>query len=483
MEKYAVPIAAIAENFKPITGTQWNRSLVELTGKFKGNYCHDVSPLLMQSYSEIGAFPHTYHIEGRPCKTHISSMYHSFLINAATGYASEGSRISGVGVSALEFDRQGIYLASVTRSGCLTVHDFESLYCQSNQPVPRREEDEGKYLLHISLSNSIDAVRWNPVNQDEVACTSLSHNEVHIFDIGYISSEPVEVLRKRPTVTVHGSSIRKGLTDVALFNDDTRVLASDTCGAISIWDRRVGDLPQTGLTTNANSSLTSIQLNGDQCVYGASKSGFIYIWDLRGGRSSAAFQSHKEVHSSPMTSLKLASMLNKIELLKAQSDIVAKEIQSIDINPSCPNQLGFHLDDGWSGVLDLHNFQVTHIHCPPPHWLDETDNIRILFSRKPSWLPVHSMYAVGSSSSDGLHLLDFYPHRNSPCHVDHDDMKESFHPRKQNKLIPLSGRVTACATHPLNGTIIAGTLEASLLMISQKHISWKKGDNDDNEHN
>lgn len=43
-----------------------------------------------------------------------------------------------------------------------------------------------------------------------------------------------------------------------------RVLASDTCGAISIWDRRVGDLPQTGLTTNANSSLTSIQLNGDQ---------------------------------------------------------------------------------------------------------------------------------------------------------------------------------------------------------------------------
>lgn len=34
-------------------------------------------------------------------------------------------------------------------------------------------------------------------------------------------------------------------------------------------------------------------------------------------------------------------------MMQAQSDIVAKEIQSIDINPSCPNQLGFHLDDGW----------------------------------------------------------------------------------------------------------------------------------------
>lgn len=32
-----------------------------------------------------------------------------------------------------------------------------------------------------------------------------------------------------------------------------------------------------------------------QCVIAASKSGFIYIWDLRGGRSPVAFQSHKEV--------------------------------------------------------------------------------------------------------------------------------------------------------------------------------------------
>lgn len=27
---------------------------------------------------------------------------------------------------------QGIYLVSVTKSGCLTVHDFESLYCRTS---------------------------------------------------------------------------------------------------------------------------------------------------------------------------------------------------------------------------------------------------------------------------------------------------------------------------------------------------------------
>ncbi|KAJ0657344.1 putative transcription factor WD40-like family [Helianthus annuus] len=254
MEKYAVPVAPIGENPKPIARSHWKRSLIQLTGKSDRHYLHDVAPRLMQSYSEIGAFPHAYYNQELPCVTHLRG-HHPFSL--------------------------GIYLASVTRVGCLTVHEFESLYCQSNGSGA--EEDQGKHLLHIQL-HSANAVRWNPANQNEVACTSLRNNEVLIFDIGYASSEPTAVLRKRPAVSVHDSSARLGLSDIALSNDDAR-----------------------------------------SCVIGASKSGFIYIWDLRGGRSSAAFQSHKE----------------------AQSSILPKEIQSININPSCPYQLGFHLDDGW----------------------------------------------------------------------------------------------------------------------------------------
>uniref|UniRef100_A0A3Q7JML1 Uncharacterized protein n=1 Tax=Solanum lycopersicum TaxID=4081 RepID=A0A3Q7JML1_SOLLC len=82
---------------------------------------------------------------------------------------------------------------------------------------------------------------------------------------------------------------------------------------------------------------------------------------------------------------------------KAQSNIVSKEIHSIHINPSCQNQLAFHLDDGWDGFNDL-------------------ANLRCL--RKPSWIPAYSIYVVGSLSSNGLYLLDFYPDRSSPCHVD-----------------------------------------------------------------
>ncbi|XP_009628265.1 uncharacterized protein LOC107821680 [Nicotiana tabacum] len=462
MEKYLASSDLSSINPKASKRSQWKRSLVELNGKFDRKYQHDVSGLLMQSYSEVMALPHTYHINGAPCQTHVNW----FLGGAGSDYSQNPS--GGEGISALEFDKKGVYLASVTKSGCLTVHDYESLYCDGSK------EDETKQLLHISTGQQLDVVRWNVSNQDEVASTSMKSSEVCIFDIGYVSSEPVEVLKKRPTISVHGYNVHKGFSDIAFCsNDDSRLLASDVSGVINIWDRRASDLPCLELATNSSSPLNSIKLNADdQVIFGASKQGTIYMWDIRGGRSSTAFQNNRVISYSPITAVKLASELEKIASLKAQSNIVSKEIHSIDINPSCQYQLAFHLDDGWSGVLDVHSLKVTHIHCPPPPWLDAFNDLANLHClRKPSWLPAYSTYVVGSLSSNGLYLLDFYSDCSSPCHVDfNEEMQElcgvkSQH--KQNQFIPTSEGVTACIAHPLTGTILVGTKHSSLLVISQ----------------
>ncbi|XP_049372953.1 uncharacterized protein LOC125837917 isoform X2 [Solanum verrucosum] len=466
MDKYLDPSPI---NPKPTKRSQWKRSLLELNGKFDRKYQHDVSGLLMQSYSEVMVLPHTYHIHGAPCQTHVN-----WFLGGVDGANYSQNPLGGEGISALEFDKKGIYLASVTQSGCLTVHDYESLYCNGSK------EDETKQLLHISTGQQLDVVRWNVSNQDEVACTSMKSSDVCIFDIGYVSSEPVEVLRKRHTISVHGYNAHKGFSDVAFcFHDDSRLLASDVSGVINIWDRRASDLPCLELATNSNSPLNSIKLNADdQVIFGASKQGTIYMWDIRGGRSSAAFQNNRVVSYSPMTAIKLASELERIASLKAQSNIVSKEIHSIDINPSCQNQLAFHLDDGWSGVLDVHSLKVTHIHCPPPPWLDDFNdlaNLRCL--RKPSWIPAYSIYVVGSLSSNGLYLLDFYPDRSSPCHVDFNEEMQEFYgvksPQKQNQFIPTTEGVTACITHPSSGTIVVGTKHSSLLVISQTGKSFQ----------
>ncbi|KAF6158678.1 hypothetical protein GIB67_040192 [Kingdonia uniflora] len=51
-----------------------------------------------------------------------------------------------------------------------------------------------------------------------------------------------------------------------------------------------------------------------------------------------------------------------------------------------------------------------------------------------------------------------------------EEMQSSQNMR--NRFVPLSEGVTVCAAHPLNGTIIAGTKKASLLMVSQKRQSF-----------
>ncbi|XP_060216595.1 uncharacterized protein LOC132644062 isoform X2 [Lycium barbarum] len=462
MDKYLVPSDPSPINPKPTKRSQWKRSLLELNGRFDQKYQHDVYGLLMQSYSEVMALPHTYHINGVPCPTHVNW----FLGGVENPFGGDG-------ISALEFDKKGIYLASVTKSGCLTVHDYESLCCNGSK------EDETKQLLHISTGQQLDVVRWNVSNQNEVACTSMKSSEVRIFDIGYVSSEPVEVLRKRHTISVHGYNAHKGFTDIAFCShDDSRLLASDVSGVINIWDRRVGGLPCLELATNSSSPLNSVKLNADnQVIFGASKQGTIYMWDIRGGRSSAAFQNNRVVSYAPITAVKLASELERIDSLKAQSNIVSNEIHSIDINPSCQYQLAFHLDDGWSGVLDVHSLKVTHIHCPPPPWLDVLDLDSVHCLRKPSWLPAYSIYVVGSSSSKGLFLLDFYPDRSSPSHVDfNEEMQELYGVKsqhKQNQFIPTTEGVTACIAHPSSGTIVVGTKPSSLLVFSQTCKSFK----------
>ncbi|EXB48390.1 hypothetical protein L484_007968 [Morus notabilis] len=391
---------------------------------------------------KVGAFHHLYDIDGVPCQTHINRITNGGYIHGQPPFRKEG-------ISALDFDSKGIYLVSATKSGCLTVHDFETLYCESSKSSTCLENTATKLVLHLSKHQQLDFVRWNLANQEEVVCSSMKSNELLIFDVGYISSEPSQVLRTRLSASLHGSNIHKGLSDIASTPiDDSRLFASDTHGVVNVWDRRMSSLPCLELTTNSRIALNSIQLNVEnQIIFGANKDGVLYMWDLRGGKASAAFHSHKEISHSTLMSLKLASAIEKIEPLKAQSDIIAKEIHSIDLDPSCPYQLAFHLNDGYRNE---------------PNYADP------LCLRKPSWLPTNSIYVVGSASDKGVHLLDFYPDPSSPSHVDfncRDDVETSSGVKNQNKencFVPLSEAVTACAVHPLYGTIIAGTKAVSI---------------------
>ncbi|CAN6440591.1 unnamed protein product [Victoria cruziana] len=448
----------------------WKRTMVEISGRCPRKYRHELSALLHQSYSEIAAFSHLYKVGGQVCLTQLDVAPRNIPIDVGP------TTMRRTGISGLEFDSKGIYVASTTKAGCLSVYDFESLYCQT-KVLPSPLDDGTKQLLHLSVSQQLDVVKWNQANEDEVACSSRSSDHVLLFDIGYISSEPSDVLRKKPTSDLQGHKKPRGLSDIVFIpSSKSRVVACGLDGVLYAWDRRMSNFPCFELRSSCcESPFNSIQLSKDeQVIFAGGENGCICLWDLRGGKTSAAFLSNKEVYHPPLSIVKLASALEKICSLKEQSKIFSWGIQSMNLDPSCSYHLAFHLDDGWSGVFNLNTLEVTHIHCPPPAWLDGTANI-YCSRRKPSYLPALSIYAVPSSCENGIHLLDFYPDVSAAAHVDFDDETEggarSCH--VHNTFVPLSDLVTACAAHPLNATILTGTTESSLIMVSQKLGSYE----------
>ncbi|KAI4368606.1 hypothetical protein MLD38_017147 [Melastoma candidum] len=99
---------------------RWKRSLIELVGRFWTGYRHDSADLLVQSYSEV-------------------------QLNESQHRENEISR--GRGISCIDFDSKGYYQASVTRSGCLLVHDFETLYHRSSQSSQCPKDE---HVMHVT---------------------------------------------------------------------------------------------------------------------------------------------------------------------------------------------------------------------------------------------------------------------------------------------------------------------------------------------
>ncbi|KAM0022940.1 hypothetical protein Hdeb2414_s0023g00634131 [Helianthus debilis subsp. tardiflorus] len=53
--------------------------------------------------------------------------------------------------------------------------------------------------------------------------------------------------------------------------------------------------------------------------------------------------------------------------------------------------------------------------------------------------------------------------------------------RKQSVFVPLSKRVTVCASHPLNGTIVAGTMHLCKIGDGDDDDDYDDDDNDDDD--
>ncbi|MQM21259.1 hypothetical protein Taro_054296 [Colocasia esculenta] len=70
MERYVARQSLSLEKPKHRHSPLWDRMATELSGRFPSAYCHGVSRLLLDSYTEARAFGHRYDIGSEHCPTH-----------------------------------------------------------------------------------------------------------------------------------------------------------------------------------------------------------------------------------------------------------------------------------------------------------------------------------------------------------------------------------------------------------------------------
>eukprot|EP00249_Psilotum_nudum_P011739 c23353_g1_i2 orf=461-1639(+) len=369
-------------------------------------------------------------------------------------------------ISGLNFDSKGFYLASVSSAGCLAVHDYETIYCRAEVS----NATTVKPIVHIATNLKLEAICWNPTNQDEVACVAAGGRKVYCYDIACMSYNPVEILKMKTSTARELNTDPSGLFDVTFCNmSANKVLACGEDGNVHVWDRRANPQYQSLLSApKSGTSLSSLQISTDeQVIYAGSDRGLIYAWDLRGGTQSVAFLIPGKDYHPPFATFNLALLLEQISSLREQTDITISAVHSIRLNPSCGRQLAFHLNNGWSGVLDLSELGLTHIHCPPPPWLGGSSACSPICQRKPAWLPTHSVYVSGSCADLKIHFLDFKPSPNSLCYA---QVSRNGQSRPRNELL-VSEPVIVCAAHPMTNHLIVGTEVGTLQLIAHKSFS------------
>ncbi|KAF4320712.1 hypothetical protein BBO99_00005349 [Phytophthora kernoviae] len=220
--------------------------------------------------------------------------------------------------SCLEFDTQGVLLAAGASNGVIALYDFDDVFHRSinlGQRMSIREQREKEIdvdaestehetkpvdeILHpihtIFVPFEVKCIRWNPSNQDEIACSFSNRNEIHLFSLGKFPSKSYKVLKS----SSHPSS---GYNDLLYLpgpeapkprqmgmhalktkprEKTNYIIAGDMDGAIRMWDLRFPVRPVWSFFTGSQPINSMILSPNKQFLICGNEAGMLMTYDIK----------------------------------------------------------------------------------------------------------------------------------------------------------------------------------------------------------
>ncbi|KAG7382361.1 hypothetical protein PHYPSEUDO_004986 [Phytophthora pseudosyringae] len=425
--------------------------------------------------------------------------------------------------SCLEFDAQGVLLAVGASNGIVALYDFDDVFHRSlnlgqkmhsklTKPKDEGEEnqkmkDEILHPIHtIFTPFEVKCIRWNPLQEDEIACSFTNRNEIHVFDLRKFPSKPHKVLKS----SNHPSS---GYNDMLYLSatESTlpksrqparpkaiNIIAGDMDGAIRMWDPRfplrpvwsflAGSLPISALSLSTNK----------QFLICGNEAGMLMTYDIQ-HKVVPAFGSksvpQRKTSFNIMEAIKPYLSPAMIESVLLSNRYGCPGIMSMRLVPQTETQVLCQLRNDWVVVIDYLQGSVVKLHTfvrgltprekpksdPSPSVLSmasESEFQRDFLPRslRNSWLSCHrctgtflfgkSIMCTGIHDAASLNVIDLHQLRRiKPVNKYAANEGDTAKPgnsglpaveRLDRFRIPMNSIVTAVAAHPNLHAVICG---------------------------
>lgn len=275
-------------------------------------------------------------------------------------------------VQCVEMDRIGELCATGDSHGLVMVNYVSSIHGAVS-------EDGGMCDTALSLQTStarrkIVSLRWNPINQDELAVVHQRATRILVYDINRTRGQPSHTYTL-PT-DVHGGH------DLVYFNQSScqgqSYCSAVGCGdgSVLLWDSRKKGSPACSLRGLARSgaSVSLDIVDHGRLVLGGTSRDQIHVWDLRKvSGSSLTFSAVPNKHPL-LHSVSLSQELVRVPGLIDESGYIPPCVpQSLHADPYSYHRLACHMACGWTAVFDMARMEMTHIHAPPSNVVGSVD--------------------------------------------------------------------------------------------------------------
>ncbi|ETO80309.1 hypothetical protein F444_05175 [Phytophthora nicotianae P1976] len=430
--------------------------------------------------------------------------------------------------SCLEFDAQGVLLAAGASNGIIALYDFDDVFHRSlnlgqkmhNKRVKETEDEEEQKMkdevLHpihtIFTPFEVKRIRWNPLNEDEIACSFTNRNEIYVFDLRKFPSKPHKVLKSsnqpssgyndllylpaaQSTVPISRQLKAKSTSNAV------NIIAGDMDGAIRMWDTRFPLRPVWSFLAGSVPINALLLSPNKQFLICGNEAGILMTYDIQ----------HKVVPafgSKPVPQRKAS--FNVMEVIKPYLSPVLIEsvllssrygspgIMSMRLMPQSETQVLCQLRNDWVVVIDYLYGSVVKLHTfirgltprekakadPSPSVLSmasESEYQRDFLPRslRNSWLSCHrcagtllfddSIMCTGIHDVTSLNVIDLHQLRrmevSKPTKKDDANEVDTAKPDKPGLpvverldrfRIPMDSIITAVVAHPNQHAVLCG---------------------------